>query len=94
MAKTRRGFVTNSSSSSFVIIGKKVRLDQVNPADGKYVAVGKWLYDGRDVFDVCADMTPFLHEIAAENDMEFFLVDDMMYGSGGGRTTTSCSSSR
>ena len=53
--KNRDGFVSNSSSSSFVIMGK--RLYSSNEKEildvlktGKLVAVGKYLYNGTDIF--------------------------------------------
>lgn len=54
--KIRKGFVSNSSSSSFVLFGKKIRsLEDFNDADcaGKDIFfVGEYLCDGNDFIQV------------------------------------------
>jgi len=47
----RNGFVANSSSSSFILVGHKATIEDVlsNP-DGDYMCVGGWLGEGRDIF--------------------------------------------
>jgi len=52
--KTRDGFVSNSSSSSFIIIGERASLNELTQkdiADG-IVVTGKFLCEGQDVFKV------------------------------------------
>ena len=61
--KSRNGFVTNSSSSSFVIIGKKAVLNNIDLDKGKYIAIGKYLCEGLDVFEISKeifDVLPFI----------------------------------
>jgi len=48
--KIREDFVTNSSSSSFVIIGKDVSFDDIDLTQGHYIIVGRYLWDGQDIF--------------------------------------------
>jgi hypothetical protein len=58
--KIRIGFVSNSSSSSFVILGTKTHLGNISPksvAKGEIIAVGIDLYgDGADLFYLTEDM--------------------------------------
>lgn len=50
--KIRQGFVPNSSSASFILVGTQVSVDYIidNP-DEKYICMGDWIYEGKDVFD-------------------------------------------
>ena len=60
--KIRNGFVSNSSSSSFVLIGKKVNLisksefDSVDLKNKKYVIKAECSYDPSYVFEIRNDM--------------------------------------
>jgi hypothetical protein len=48
--KIRTGFVSNSSSSSFLLTGELINIDNIilNKND-KFVAIGEYLYDGLDI---------------------------------------------
>ena len=51
--KIRQGFVSNSSSSSFMLIGKKVNIMEVSNSDIEdktFVTIGKPMGDGSDIF--------------------------------------------
>lgn len=55
--KVRQSFVTNSSSSSFILIGKKVFSDEINLNDGyDYYGVGSYVCEGLDVFQIDEDI--------------------------------------
>ena len=64
--KTRNGFVSNSSSSSFVILGKKLfDIEEATDAvhAGKDVrAIGTCLSDGMDIFKVSPGMIKLIKE--------------------------------
>jgi len=78
--KIRNGFVSNSSSSSFVIIGKRLSAKEADEklSSGNSITVrGKTLSDGYDVFTLIPEMRMlipkssvyFLHD---QYGMEFF----------------------
>ena len=50
--KIRNGFVSNSSSSSFIFIGTKVNVKDVKNLTNHYIAIGPELNEGIDIFDV------------------------------------------
>lgn len=57
--KIRNGFVSNSSSSSFIVIAKQVTPDSVSKADiesGKIYGLGDYLNEGYDFFPITAEM--------------------------------------
>ena len=53
--KIRQGFVSNSSSSSFIIIGREIDIDNITVhsiKENQIIALGDHLYDGQDVFQI------------------------------------------
>ena len=67
--KTRQGFVSNSSSSSFVIIGKEIKSSKLTEATfkGKNItAIGGGLYEGSLVMKMDWKMYQFFQEHAKE----------------------------
>jgi len=47
--KIRSGFVSNSSSSSFLLIGDPINLSDIKSFNDDYVAIGKDMYEGADL---------------------------------------------
>jgi hypothetical protein len=73
--KIRNGFVSNSSSSSFLIIGTKVNIEDVKNLKNNYIAVGPRLNDGCDVINICDYETLcVIHEVKEQFDI--YLVED------------------
>lgn len=73
--KTRRGFVSNSSSSSFIICGDKL-IDFPEKYNSKLHAEGWGVSEGCDFFKVTEDMYEFLKENKEiRKSLACFLVD-------------------
>ena len=56
----RLSFVTNSSSSSFIVVGKSVSLDDIDLSNGEYLFMGKQLCDGLDIVNIDSDILNYL----------------------------------
>ncbi len=55
--KIRTGFVSNSSSSSFIITGKDVKFDEIDFNNLNNIKVcGEYLSDGQDIFDLTQEI--------------------------------------
>jgi len=77
--KTRNGFVSNSSSSSFVLIGKEVGnlwYDEIQFDKSKrYFMFGVYLCDGYDLIRLDAELAKWFKEHREKNDRE--LIDQI-----------------
>jgi len=63
--KIRNGFVSNSSSSSFIIYGNEVSLSEVKIGKHEYCAIGREMNEGSDVIDI--DSYEMLHALRLAN---------------------------
>lgn len=82
--KIRNGFVSNSSSSSFVILGNYINIKDITPdmiKDKNIYALGEYLNEGRDVFKIKnIEMLAFLKALQSINYKEDFeFVDVIKY---------------
>jgi len=64
-----------------VLIGKKVALQDIDLRKGRYVAIGNYLCEGQDVFDISEDILAALPSI--DFDFEYCLVEQEIYEAGG-----------
>lgn len=73
--KIRNGFVSNSSSSSFMLMyDKTVQPNEVNLNDGEYSVIGNHLADGEDYFEISSeDMLVELQSVAHLNGNYFVI---------------------
>lgn len=53
--KIKQSFVTNSSSSSFILVCQETTIDDLELGN-EYYCYGDWLSDGRDIFILTDDM--------------------------------------
>lgn len=82
--KTRQGFVSNSSSSSFILIGKNIHISNINHKtirEKEIIALGRDLSEGQDVFKVkSVEQLAFLKAIDKLGDDSFIFVDSCAFG--------------
>lgn len=74
--KIRQGFVSNSSSSSFVIFGKECDYD----SKGNVYGLGRTINEGQDFFEVTQEIKDLINKIPEEfkneilNEIKFYQV--------------------
>lgn len=54
--KVRTGFVSNSSSSSFVVVGNALTWAEALEGGENLYAIGEWLSDGQDIFKLTPEV--------------------------------------
>lgn len=83
--KTRCGFVSNSSSSSFCVVGKRVKLEDVDlSSDRQYSVIGKQLYDGIDLFELTEELLPLV-KLSCYDGFQVYEVVEWAYDGYGGK---------
>lgn len=82
--KIRTGFVSNSSTSSFCVIGRAIADGEKLDPERRYVAVGRQLENGPEVLDLTAAHIKLLNKDdhmrwAEDNELEVYEVTDGEY---------------
>ena len=77
--KIRTDFVTNSSSSSFIIVGKHVDINEVDLSNGKYLFIGKELCDGQDIMEINNETLAYLKSHISSNWGDMMLGDSYIF---------------
>lgn len=76
--KIRTGFVSNSSSSSFTLIGHEISPDEINKYDTVYF-IGQYLNEGYDLFKIDEEFMNRYKDVYWK-DCEFFAVKKIYDG--------------
>lgn len=62
--KIKKSFITNSSSSSYILVGQYIDINNLpKKKPGKILCLGKYLYEGDDVFDLTEGMLEVINKI-------------------------------